>query len=190
MKSRPRILFAHLATATLLAQVFTGCIAPRRPPASATPDNSLITYWPRTEKSKALRLAIKDLIDMKGVVTTAGSEFLAKHSKPADRDAACLTIARRRNVAIVGKANLSEFAVRVTGMNTYFGTPMNPANSRERLVSWWLIQRVGGCGGKSFGGRFIWNGHRWFSARSSGVLWGCGFNNHLRLGFSERRLSH
>ena len=48
-------------------------------------------------------VAVKDNIDMKGVVTTAGSEYLSKNSPPAARDAACLAIARQRNVQIVGK---------------------------------------------------------------------------------------
>ena len=73
-----------------------------------------------------LRLAVKDNIDMKGVVTTAGSEIFAKTHKPADKDAPCLAIARRRNVQIVGKTNMTEFAVSPSGMNEYFGTPVNP----------------------------------------------------------------
>ena len=63
---------------------------------------------------------------MKGVVTTAGSEFLAKHAAPAKRDAKCLAIARQSGVQFVGKTNLSELAVAVSGMNAYYGTPRNP----------------------------------------------------------------
>jgi amidase len=37
-----------------------------------------------------------------------------------------LRIARERGVTIVGKTNLSEFAVGVSGSNYYFGTPINP----------------------------------------------------------------
>jgi len=69
---------------------------------------------------------VKDLIDMKGVVTTAGSEFLATHASPAKRDAKCLAIARQTGVQFVGKTNLSELAVAVSGMNAYYGTPRNP----------------------------------------------------------------
>ena len=71
---------------------------------------------------------------MKGVVTTAGSEFLAKNSPPAKRDAKCLTIARQRGVRIVGKTNTTEFAVSVSGINEYFGTPRNPLSRRRRLI--------------------------------------------------------
>jgi amidase len=40
-----------------------------------------------------------------------------------------LRIARKRGIAIVGKTNLSEFAIRVSGSNDYFGTPINPVAS-------------------------------------------------------------
>jgi amidase len=101
---------------------------------SATPDCAFIEYWPEKRNPQRVRLAVKDLIDMKGVVTTAGSEFLAKHAPPAKRDAACLAIARQRPVDIVGKTNLTELAVGVSGINQYFGTPRNPVSSRRHLI--------------------------------------------------------
>ena len=71
---------------------------------------------------------------MKGTVTTAGSQFLAETSRPATRDAACLEIARERNVQIVGKTNLSELAVAPSGLNDYFGTPKNPITRKRRRI--------------------------------------------------------
>ena len=71
---------------------------------------------------------------MKGEVTTAGSEYFAKYGTPAAKDAACMAIARERNVVIVGKTNLSEFAVNVSGKNDYFGTPVNRWDGRHRFV--------------------------------------------------------
>jgi len=105
---------------------FSGCAIPNARPVSATRDRAFIEYWPPAPDSKKLRLAVKDSIDMKGVVTTAGSEFLLKHSPPAKRDAQCLEIARQRGVQFVGKTNLSEMAAAVSGMNAYFGNPRNP----------------------------------------------------------------
>jgi amidase len=81
-----------------------------------------------------MRVAVKDLIDMKGVVTTAGSEYFAKNSPPASRDAKCLAIARERNVQIVGKTNLTELAVCASGINRYFGTPKNPVSAKRNLI--------------------------------------------------------
>ena len=98
-----------------------------------TRDRAFILYWP-PQNSQELRLAVKDLIDVKGVVTTAGSEYFAKTGAPALRDAECLEGARKRNVHIVGKTNLTEFAFGGSGMNEYFGTPKNRFNGRQRLI--------------------------------------------------------
>ncbi len=81
---------------------------------------------------------------MKGVVTTAGSEFLAKHSPPAKQDAKCLAIARQRQVQFVGKTNLSELAVAVSGMNAYYGTPRNPVTK-----AWWRLIPGGSSSGSA-----------------------------------------
>lgn len=124
-----RVFLFGLAAAISL----NGCAIPNARPTSATRDHAFIEYWPPAKDSKKLRLAVKDLIDMKGVVTTAGSEFLLKHSSPAKTDAKCLEIARKRGVQFVGKTNLSELAVAVSGLNAYFGTPRNPT-SRLRLI--------------------------------------------------------
>src|SRR5260370_41615373 len=71
---------------------------------------------------------------MKGVVTTDGSEYVAKTSSPAASDAECLAIARQRNVLIVGKTNLSEFGVAPSGLNDYFRTPKNPYSKWHKLI--------------------------------------------------------
>jgi amidase len=123
-----------ILTALLWTSYFSGCsILPGTSPAGSN-DHVFIDYWPSREKSSRLRLAVKDNIDIKGVVTTAGSEYIAKTSTPAKSDAECLAIARERNVRIVGKTNLSEFAVAPSGINDYFGTPKNPLSERDRLI--------------------------------------------------------
>jgi amidase len=76
--------------------------------------------------SSAIRLAVKDLIDLAGVPTTAGSRALADTAAPAEADAPCLAGARAARVAIVGKVNLHELAFGASGVNHYFGTPVNP----------------------------------------------------------------
>jgi Asp-tRNA(Asn)/Glu-tRNA(Gln) amidotransferase A subunit family amidase len=93
-------------------------------------NRAFIDYRPPDRNSKGLRLAVKDNIDMKGVITTAGSEIFSVTHKPAEEDAPCLAIARRRHVQLVGKTNLSEFAVSPSGMNEYFGTAVNPLKRR------------------------------------------------------------
>jgi Asp-tRNA(Asn)/Glu-tRNA(Gln) amidotransferase A subunit family amidase len=114
---------ALLALVGLLT--FNGCSV--LPPRIRSGSRAFISYWPTKKGDPRLRLALKDNIDMQGVVTTAGSSYLLKHAPAAKKDAACLAIARQRSdVQIVGKANMSEFAVAPSGFNEYFGTPKNP----------------------------------------------------------------
>jgi Asp-tRNA(Asn)/Glu-tRNA(Gln) amidotransferase A subunit family amidase len=116
-----------ILAAAFLTSALSGCMIPHvRPAASATRDHAFIDYQAPAKDDKKLRLAVKDLIDMKGEITTAGSEFLAVFGKPAKRDAQCLATARERGVQFVGKTNLSELAVATSGINAYFGTPRNP----------------------------------------------------------------
>ena len=72
------------------------------------------------------KVAVKDLIDIAGIPTTAACAALAAIAVPAERDAACLAGLRRADAAIVGKANLHELACGGTGVNATFGTPVNP----------------------------------------------------------------
>ncbi len=71
-------------------------------------------------------LAVKDLIDVAGVPTTAGSRAVADGARPATADAVCMTGARTAGARVVGKANLFELAYGASGINEWFGTPTNP----------------------------------------------------------------
>ena len=125
MKYSGRLLFVGLPVALASLVLCSGCsLLPR--PSRLSGNRAFIEYWPAKPNSKQLRLAVKDNIDMKGVVTTAGSEIFSVTHQPAEKDARCLAIARRRKVQIVGKTNLSEFAISPSGMNEYFGTAVNP----------------------------------------------------------------
>jgi amidase len=85
------------------------------------------TFITRMETSgDGVRLAVKDLIDVAGAPTTAGSRALAETAGPAERDAPCLAGARAAGARIVGKVNLHELAFGASGINEYFGTPVNP----------------------------------------------------------------
>jgi len=71
-------------------------------------------------------LAVKDLIDVAGVPTTAGSRAVADSAAPAADDALCMAGARLGDARVVGKANLFELAYGTTGINEHYGTPTNP----------------------------------------------------------------
>ena len=73
-----------------------------------------------------LRLAVKDLIDIQGLPTTAGSRAVADQAQPAVADAPCLAGARAAGAVITGKTNLNELAFGASGRNEHYGTPVNP----------------------------------------------------------------
>ena len=81
------------------------------------------------------RVAVKDLIDMAGLPTTAGSRPVADGALPAERDADCLAGLRAALAAgrarFVGKTNLHELAYGISGINAAFGTPVNPLDPRR-----------------------------------------------------------
>jgi amidase len=78
------------------------------------------------EAGSGVRVAVKDLVDVAGVPTTAGCRVLADLATPAVSDAACLAGLRAADACLVGKANLHELACGGTGVNPHFGTPVNP----------------------------------------------------------------
>ena len=70
-------------------------------------------------------VSIKDLFDIEGQVTRAGSRVLADAS-PAKADAVAVARLRRAGGVIVGRTNMSEFAFSGLGLNPHYGTPRSP----------------------------------------------------------------
>lgn len=67
-------------------------------------------------------IAVKDLFDMQGQVTRAGSKALAG-AAPATADAPAIARLRRMGFVPVGRANMTEFAYSGLGLNPHYGTP-------------------------------------------------------------------
>ncbi|MEU6788924.1 amidase family protein [Nonomuraea angiospora] len=78
-------------------------------------------------------VAVKDLFDVAGTVTTAGSRTRAA-LPPAGRDASVVRLLSAAGMVCVGKTNLSEFAFSGLGVNPHFGTPKNPNGADVPLV--------------------------------------------------------
>jgi aspartyl-tRNA(Asn)/glutamyl-tRNA(Gln) amidotransferase subunit A len=73
-------------------------------------------------------VSIKDLFDVAGEATRAGSKVLAEEAKPALADAPAVRRLRAAGAVIVAKTNMTEFAFSGVGANPHFGTPGNPAD--------------------------------------------------------------
>ena len=71
-------------------------------------------------------VAVKDLVDVRGAVTTAGSVLLP--SVPAEDDAPTVRRMREFGCVVVGKTNLHEWAFGVTSDNPHYGPVRNPRN--------------------------------------------------------------
>lgn len=69
-------------------------------------------------------VSIKDLFDVAGETTHAGSKLL-RGSAAAKADAPVVARLRRAGAVIVGKTNMSEFAFSGLGINPHYGTPGN-----------------------------------------------------------------
>jgi aspartyl-tRNA(Asn)/glutamyl-tRNA(Gln) amidotransferase subunit A len=67
-------------------------------------------------------VSIKDLFDIKGQVTRAGSRAL-EDSAPAEADATVVARLRRAGFIAIGRTNMTEFAYSGIGINPHFGTP-------------------------------------------------------------------
>jgi aspartyl-tRNA(Asn)/glutamyl-tRNA(Gln) amidotransferase subunit A len=73
-----------------------------------------------------LGVSVKDLFDVQGFVTSAGSRVLADQASAAT-DCPAVARLRRAGAALTGHTNLSEFAFSGVGLNPHHGTPPNPA---------------------------------------------------------------
>lgn len=80
-----------------------------------------------------LPISVKDLFDVAGEVTTAGSVVLAD-APPATKDATIVARLRAAGAVILGRTNMTEFAYSGLGLNPHYGTPANPWHREERRI--------------------------------------------------------
>jgi len=70
-------------------------------------------------------ISIKDLFDIKGQVSRAGSRALMD-APPAEADAIVVARLRRAGFVLIGRSNMVEFAYSGLGLNPHYGTPKSP----------------------------------------------------------------
>jgi Asp-tRNA(Asn)/Glu-tRNA(Gln) amidotransferase A subunit family amidase len=74
-------------------------------------------------------VAVKDEIDMVPYPTTVGTSFLGK--SPAKEDATVVARMRAAGALLIGKTNMHEIGINVTGLNPHHGTTRNPYNTNH-----------------------------------------------------------
>ena len=80
-----------------------------------------------------LPISVKDLFDVGGDVTRAGSKVLA-NAAPAKADAPAVARLRAAGAVLLGRTNMVEFAFGGLGLNPHYGTPRNPWDRKTGRV--------------------------------------------------------
>jgi aspartyl-tRNA(Asn)/glutamyl-tRNA(Gln) amidotransferase subunit A len=74
---------------------------------------------------EGLPISVKDLFDIAGETTRAGSVVLSD-AAPAERHATIVARLLAAGAVLVGRTNMTEFAYSGLGLNPHYGTPLNP----------------------------------------------------------------
>lgn len=77
-------------------------------------------------------VSVKDIFDVRGQVTRAGSRVLA--GPPASHDAPAVARWRRAGLVVIGRTTMTEFAYSGVGINPHYGTPANPWERERRRI--------------------------------------------------------
>ena len=78
-------------------------------------------------------ISVKDLFDVAGTVTTAGSRVFDEQ-RAAPHDAPVVSKLRQAGFIVLGKTNMTEFAYSGLGINAHFGTPASPYDRQTRRI--------------------------------------------------------
>lgn len=80
-----------------------------------------------------MQVSVKDLFDVAGQTTAAGSKVLA-NSPVASVDSVAVARLRAAGAVIAGRTTMVEFAFSGVGVNPHYGTPVNPADSFVKRI--------------------------------------------------------
>jgi aspartyl-tRNA(Asn)/glutamyl-tRNA(Gln) amidotransferase subunit A len=125
--ARSPLLEACLAAAEASDAVFTR-LYPDSARAAARHADAMHAAGVALSPLAGLPVSIKDLFDVAGETTLAGSTVL-RGAAAASADAPAVARLRAAGAAILGKTNMTEFAFSGVGINPHYGTPANPADS-------------------------------------------------------------
>ena len=93
--------------------------------ATAAASDSLAQSGVPRSTLGGLAISIKDLFDVAGAPTTAGSRVLAD-AAPAAKDCPAVARLRQADAALIGHTHMSEFAFSGVGLNPHYGALSNP----------------------------------------------------------------
>lgn len=106
------------------ARVFTALHEEQARAAARASDVLRQAGYPRSP-IEGLPVSVKDLFDIKGETTRAGSVAL-DGAAPAQQDAPAVQRLVAAGAILIGRTNMTEFAFSGLGLNPHYGTPLNP----------------------------------------------------------------
>lgn len=124
--SRLNLIDACLEAVQNSQSVFTR-LYPDSARSAATHADAMRSAGVNLSPLAGLPVSIKDLLDVAGETTLAGSTVL-QGAAAATTDAPVVARLRAAGAAIIGKTNMTEFAYSGVGMNPHYGTASNPAD--------------------------------------------------------------
>jgi len=130
--SRRALVDVSIGEAEKTAAVFTR-LYPEAARAAGEHADVMRAAGIETSPLAGLPVSVKDLIDIAGETTMAGSVVLAG-TAPAKADALVVRRLRTAGAAILGKTNMTEFAFSGVGLNPHYGTPANPADAQTARI--------------------------------------------------------
>ena len=101
--------------------------------ASAQQSDHLRTHGVVPSPLAGIPISVKDLFDIQGDTTRAGSTIL-RDAPPATTDATAIARLRAAGAVIVGRTNMTEFAYGGHGINAHYGTPLNPWDRSNKRI--------------------------------------------------------
>jgi Asp-tRNA(Asn)/Glu-tRNA(Gln) amidotransferase A subunit family amidase len=131
--TRARLLAGQTTTATEIERAIATAQAPACSHAFVQTDfdgarAQATAADPARQPLAGLAVSVKDLFDIAGQVSRAGSTVLAD-APPAQMDAVAVARLRAAGAALIGRTNMTEFAYSGVGVNPHYGTPANAATT-------------------------------------------------------------
>jgi hypothetical protein len=128
--------------------------------------------------------AVKNLFDIEGVVTLAGSK-IERDRAPAGRDAVLVQRLDAAGAVLLGALNMDEFAY---GFTTENARRADTQPARPHARGRWLVGRIGGRGGRRPGAADAGLRHQWLDPRAGLAVRRLRAQAHLRPPAAHRQL--
>jgi aspartyl-tRNA(Asn)/glutamyl-tRNA(Gln) amidotransferase subunit A len=125
--TRERLLEGRTSAPAELERCLAAALSPAVRPAFLSLDETVRTAPAVGRPLAGLAVSVKDLFDVAGQVTAAGSVVMSD-AEPAGRDAAAVARLKAAGGTVIGRTHMTEFAFSGVGVNPHHTTPANPAD--------------------------------------------------------------